>query len=313
MRRLGAAAAGGVLMVLGIGPSGSVAAAPPPPAGTNLQVLSWNVCDVVRWGGCTERRTAEKVALLKRQVTEKYVQAMLLQEVCQSTLKELLGQLGPAWSAHFTPYHWSQKGVLTASPCATKPGTSQPADPDDDVGTAIVVKASLEDPVQYPMIRASTQLVPPFQCATATYFGVRLCNAHLPRSQSDDDFPGLDYRDDHMLAVKDVVDDHPQVVFGGDFNTQPPDAGPSSAKVWKPAELYSTGTGQPGYAECDQAGLPGTTKPRNGRPTHDSNVKIDYLFGSLPGRWCEVEPEAPAGTANLSDHRYLIYSTVVAP
>ncbi|MEU8698809.1 hypothetical protein AB0C61_14240 [Streptomyces sp. NPDC048680] len=39
--------------------------------GTNLQVLSWNMCDVVRWGGCTERRTAQKVALLKQKVQGK--------------------------------------------------------------------------------------------------------------------------------------------------------------------------------------------------------------------------------------------------
>ncbi|CAM5335195.1 hypothetical protein SAVIM338S_00979 [Streptomyces avidinii] len=312
MRKFWGMAAGAALVLLGMGPSGSVAAAEPK-AGTNLQVLSWNMCDVTRWGGCTERQVTQKVALLKQKVQENYVQAMLLQEVCQSTLKELTASLGPSWSVNFVPYHWSQKGVLTVSPCETKPGTSEPKDPNDDVGTAIVVAAGLSDPVQYPMVRPSTALVPPFQCATATYFEVRLCNVHNFRRESDQDFPTLDFRDDYMLAVGDVVKDHPKVVFGGDFNTLPPDSDPASAKVWKPAELYSTGTGAPGYAECDQDSHPGPVKPRTGLPTHDTGIKLDYVFSNLTSRWCVVEPKAAEGQKNLSDHRFLIYSVEVVP
>ncbi|MFJ6466868.1 hypothetical protein ACIQM0_38675 [Streptomyces sp. NPDC091387] len=181
-------------------------------------MLSWTMCDVVRWGGCTARRTAQKVALLKQKVQDKYVQAVLLQEVCQSTLNELLTQLGPGWSANCTPYHWSEKGKLSVSPCETKPGRpTEPLDPHDDVGTAIVVKAGLPDPVKHPMLQPSTALVPPFQCATADYFELRLCNVHSPQRESDNDFPALDHRDDYQLAVKDIVEDYPKVVFGGDF------------------------------------------------------------------------------------------------
>ncbi|MET9464631.1 endonuclease/exonuclease/phosphatase family protein [Streptomyces sp. NPDC006544] len=316
MRKFWGMAAGAALIVLGTGPGGSVAAAEPK-AGTNLQVLSWNMCDVTRWGGCTERQVTQKVALLKQKVQQNYVQAMLLQEVCQSTLKELTASLGPAWSVNFTPYHWSQKGALTVSPCETKPGTSEPKDPNDDVGTAIVVAAGLSDPVQYPMVRPSTGLVPPFQCATATYFEVRLCNVHNPRRESDEDFPTLDYRDDHMLAIRDVVEDYPKVVFGGDFNTLPPDSGPANAKVW-PSELYSTGKNAagedaPGYDECNQTKFPGPVKPRTGVETHDTHIKLDYVFSNLAGRWCIVEPAAAEGTKNLSDHRFLIYSVEVVP
>lgn len=310
MRKFWGVAAGAALVLLGIGPSGSVAAAEPKP-GTNLQVLSWNMCDVTRWGGCTERQVTQKVALLKQKVQENYVQAMLLQEVCQSTLKELTASLGPTWSVNFTPYHWSQKGSLTVSPCETKPGTSEPRDPNDNVGTAIVVAAGLSDPVQYPTIQASTGLVPPLQCATATYFEVRLCNVHNPRRESDEDFPTQDYRDDYMLAVRDIVEDSPKVVFGGDFNTLPPDAGAAHAKVWKPAELYSTGAGSPGYAECNQDKFPETVKPRTGEPTHDTGYKLDYIFSNLVNRWCVIEPKAPEGQKNLSDHRFLIYSVEV--
>ncbi|MFF5973454.1 endonuclease/exonuclease/phosphatase family protein [Streptomyces sp. NPDC012769] len=306
MRKTWGMAAAAALVIVGAVPGGS--AAVPPPAGTNLQVLDWNMCDVPRWG-CGERKVTEKVALLKQKVQDKYVQAMLLQEVCQSTLTELTSQLGTAWSVNFTPYHWSQKGALTVSPCETLPGTSQPKDADDNVGTAIVVKAGLADPVRYPMLQPQTALVPPFQCATATYFEVRLCNVHSPRSESDQDFPQLDYRDDYQLAVKDVVEDFPQVVFGGDFNTRTPEAGAEHAKVWKPAELYGL-PGEAGYAECDQQNYPNR---RTGAPTHEAGVKLDYLFSNLKGRWCDVEPKAPEGETNLSDHRFLIYSVEVTP
>ncbi|MER6779510.1 MULTISPECIES: endonuclease/exonuclease/phosphatase family protein [unclassified Streptomyces] len=304
MRKFLGAAAGAALVVLGVGPGASVAATPP--AGTNLQVLSWNMCDVVRWGGCAERQTDAKVALLKQQVQQRYVQAMLLQEVCQSTLRKLTAELGPAWSVSFQPYHWSQKGVITTvSPCETKPGTSEPLDPNDDVGTAIVVKAGLSAPLKYPMVQPSTALVPPFHCATADYFEVRLCAVHSPRelSEEDPDYPGLDYRDDYQLAVSDIVEDSPKVVFGGDFNTLPPDAGAKYARVWKPADLYSA------YKECDQKNFPG----RTGTATHSSNTKLDYLFSNLKPRSCFVEPTAPEGQKNLSDHRFLIYSVEVAP
>lgn len=108
---------------------------------------------------------------------------------------------------------------------------------------------------------------------------------HSPRQASDLDFPQLDYRDDYQLALRDIVEDYPQVVFGGDFNVTPPDSGPDRAKVWKPAELYAgPELDTPGYAECDQQNHPGT---RTGSATHDSGVKLDYIFGSgsLPGRW----------------------------
>ncbi|MEU8698808.1 endonuclease/exonuclease/phosphatase family protein [Streptomyces sp. NPDC048680] len=120
----------------------------------------------------------------------------------------------------------------------------------------------------------------------------------------------MDYRDDYQLAVKDIVEDYPKVVFGGDFNTRTPDSGPEHAKVWKTAELYGTGPDTPGYAECDQINHPGT---RTGSPTHSSGVKIDYVFSNLKSRSCVVEPTAPAGEQNLSDHRFLIHSVEVVP
>ncbi|MEU7113644.1 endonuclease/exonuclease/phosphatase family protein [Streptomyces sp. NPDC046182] len=274
----------------------SVAATPPP--GTNLQVMSWNMCGVERWG-CTGTGTAaEKADVVKQYVQSHYVQAVLLQEVCTSGLDDLMTKLGAGWSKSFAPYHWSQKGVRTASPCATGAGS----DPNDLVGTAIVVKAGLADAQQYPTTQPWTGLNPPFQCATATYFGVRLCNVHVSTKNANPEHPDWDYRDDQLAEIQRVVSGFPKVAFAGDFNASPPDrAGNPDAWIW-PAGLYSQGPGTPGYQECDQQGA-----VRDGRDTHDGGWKLDYLFSSEARRWCLV-----ADTPR-SDHHVLIESVTITP
>ncbi|MEU6946828.1 endonuclease/exonuclease/phosphatase family protein [Streptomyces sp. NPDC046316] len=274
----------------------SVAATPPP--GTNLQVMSWNMCGVERWG-CTGTGTAaEKADVVRQYVQSHYVQAVLLQEVCASGLDDLMTKLGAGWSKSFAPYHWSQKGVRTASPCATGAGS----DPNDLVGTAIVVKAGLADAQQYPTTQPWTGLNPPFQCATATYFGVRLCNVHVSTKNANPEHPDWDYRDDQLAEIQRVVSGFPKVAFAGDFNASPPDrAGNPDAWIW-PAGLYSQGPGTPGYQECDQQGA-----VRNGRDTHDGGWKLDYLFSSEARRWCLV-----ADTPR-SDHHVLIESVTITP
>ncbi|MFD3946956.1 endonuclease/exonuclease/phosphatase family protein [Streptomyces sp. NPDC058579] len=285
-------------------PATSVAAAAKaaplaPPPGTNLQVMSWNMCGVERWG-CTGTGTGdEKADVVKQYVQSNYVQAALLQEVCASGLDALMAKLGPGWSKSFAPYHWSQKGVKTPSPCATGAGS----DPNDLVGTAIVVKAGLADAQQYPTTQPWTGLNRPFHCATATYFGVRLCTVHVSTKDTNPEHPDWDYRDDQLAEIKQVVSGFPKVVFGGDFNASPPDwpAGNKDAWIW-PAGLYSQGPGTPGYQECDQQGT-----ARTGRATSNGGWKIDYLFSSEARRWCVV------ADTERSDHHVLVESMVITP
>ncbi|MFW3461069.1 hypothetical protein [Streptomyces sp. 058-1L] len=63
----------------------------------NLQVMSWNMCDVPRWG-CTDTGTsAQKAGVVKMHVDNTWVHAVLLQEVCENTLATLMTELGPGW------------------------------------------------------------------------------------------------------------------------------------------------------------------------------------------------------------------------
>ncbi|MFD7320755.1 endonuclease/exonuclease/phosphatase family protein [Streptomyces sp. NPDC059875] len=279
-------------------PAAAQAVAATPPPGTNLQVMSWNMCGVERWG-CTGTGTADQKAdVVKQYVQSHYVQAVLLQEVCKSGLDALMPKLGAGWSNSFVPYHWSQKGVRTPSPCATGAGS----DPNDLVGTAIVVKAGLADAQQYPTTQPWTGLNPPFQCATATYFDVRLCTVHVSTKEANPEHPDWDYRDDQLAEIKQVVSGFPKVVFGGDFNASPPDwPNYTDAWIW-PAGLYSQGAGTPGYQECDQQGT-----ARTGRPTHNGGWKIDYLFSSEARRWCLV------ADTERSDHHVLVESVTITP
>lgn len=278
---------------------GAVCAAPSAGAAEakNLQVMSWNMCGVERSTyHCGNYGTPEqKIGVVKYHVLNSYVQAALLQEVCQEDLALLMDELGAGWSANFAPYQWSQDGVKWNSRCGEDDGRA--AVP----GTAIVVKGGMTGARTYPTTQPWTGQQSPFQCATATYWGVTLCNVHAARLGSNPDHPEWDYRDDQFAEIKAVVNTFPRIVFGGDFNSLSPDApGNTAAWVW-PEGLYSTGDGTPGYQECDQTGA-----SRTGRPTYDnSTAKLDYLFSSEPRRWCVVADSA------FSDHHVVIESVSV--
>ncbi|MFJ7062361.1 endonuclease/exonuclease/phosphatase family protein [Streptomyces microflavus] len=80
----------------------------------NLQVMSWNMCDVPRWG-CTDTGTsAQKAGVAKMHVDNTWVHAVLLQEVCENTLATLMTELGPGWGNPWT-------GLQAPFHCATAP------------------------------------------------------------------------------------------------------------------------------------------------------------------------------------------------
>ncbi|MGI5451282.1 endonuclease/exonuclease/phosphatase family protein [Streptomyces sp. CA-243310] len=259
----------------------------------SLQVLSWNMCGPQRatWN-CSGTGTPEdKVGVITRQVAVNRVEAALLQEVCEDDLTLLMSRLGTGWNKTFAPYQWSQEGKKSNSRCGEDTGRA------DRIGTAIVVKGQISDANTYPLTQPTTGLQSPFQCATATASNTRLCSVHASRRGVNPDHPDWDYRDDQLAEIKAVVNGHPRVVFGGDFNALPPhDPDNTTAWVW-PAGLYPNAAGAPGYEECDQNNATGTT-----RPTHASGAKIDYIFTSLPKNWCTVT------TTPHSDHRVLIES-----
>lgn len=283
----------GALLLAGAAVPGAAAAEP-----GNLQVMSWNMCGSQRdsWGCAGTGTPEQKIGVVEYHVQNNYVQAALLQEVCEDDLDLLMDELGPGWSSSYFPYQWSQDGVRWNSVC----GNDGPGERTDSIGTAIVIKAGMADAKSYPLTQPWTGLNQPFHCATATWWDVTLCNVHLSRKSANPDHPEWDYRDDQLADIKDVTSGFPKVVFGGDFNALPPDwPGNSSAWIW-PEGLYAEGPGAPGYLECDQEGA------RTGRPTHDGGWKLDYIFSSETRRWCGL------GDSAYSDHHVLLESISVA-
>lgn len=277
------------LLFVGAAPASAESVAAP----KDLQVMSWNMCGSQRtsWGCAGTGTPQNKIDVVKYHVTSNFVQAVLLQEVCENDLTSLMSQLGSGWSKSFQPYQWSQDGVLANNTCGEN------GNRDDRIGTAIVVKSGLADPRAYPTTQPWTGQNRPFHCATASYWGIRLCNVHLSLAGSNPDHPTWEYADDQLAEIKSVVAGFPNVAFGGDFNLEPPYfAGNNRAWLW-PAGLYSTAPGVAGYAECDRG---------SDRDTHDGGYKIDDIFSTETERWCAV------GASAYSDHHVVIYSIEVA-
>ncbi|MEU8776889.1 endonuclease/exonuclease/phosphatase family protein [Streptomyces sp. NPDC048606] len=263
-----------------------------------LQVMSWNMCGPRRATyNCDLAVTPEmKVKVVTDQVARNRVEAVLLQEVCEDDLALLMTRLGPGWSKSFEQYEWAQfvggERRTWKSRCGEDDGGRA-----DRVGTAIVARGALTDARKYPVVQPEQGQQTPFQCATATLRDVRLCSVHATRVGANPHDPTQDLRDEQYAQIRDVVRTFPRVVFGGDFNSRPPED-PTGGKAAWPAGLYSTGPGTPGYRECDQSGT-----ARVGRPTYNPTpAKLDYLFSSESPRWCTVT-ETPA-----SDHRFLVES-----
>ncbi|GLY96964.1 endonuclease/exonuclease/phosphatase family protein [Actinoplanes sp. NBRC 103695] len=294
MRKLLTGIAGALLAAMLI-PAAPVHAAAPP--GTSLQLMSWNMCGSKRatWNCGAYGTVADKLGVVEYHVANNFVQAMLLQEICENDLSALMGRLGAGWSRSFAPYRYANDGVLSNTPCGDS-GT-------DRIGTAIVVKAGLSDPRTIATTQPWTGLQRPFQCATATYFNsIRLCNLHLTPRAGNPDHPEWEYADDQLAEIKTVVDGYEHVAFGGDLNVVPPDWAADSSRDWLwPAGLYWNGPGTPGYRECDQ-----TDATRTGRSTTVWGVKFDHIFSTQPKRWCAV------GTSAYSDHAVVIYSMEIA-
>ena len=301
MRRLLNVSAG-LALVVAVG----LLAAPAPRAAAaepkNLQLMSWNMCGSRRatWNCGPYGTPQQKIDVVRHHVSTNYVQAVLLQEVCEDDLDALVGQLGSAWASSFAAYQYSSDGELTTTTCGDAGGRT------DRIGTAIVVRAGLSSPVTHRTTQPWTGLNRPFHCATATYWGIRLCDVHLTPAHGNPDHPDWEYADDQLREIKAVVDGYPAVAFGGDFNVTPPEYGHPSpnprAWLW-PDGLYGA-AGSPGYTECDQDP---SSPLRTGRATHAEWGKLDHIFSTEAPRWCAVARSA------YSDHSVMIFSMAVSP
>jgi endonuclease/exonuclease/phosphatase family metal-dependent hydrolase len=259
----------------------------------NLQVMSWNMCGSQSpdWGCAQYGEPQDKIDVVKYHVQTNYVQAALLQEICENDLNALTSQLGSGWGQSFEPYRYSSDGVRRNNAC----GGART----DRIGTAIVIKAGMSDPRAYEITQSWNGQARPFHCATATYWNARLCNVHLAPKGNNPLEPAWEYADDQMADIRRIVTPFPTLVIGGDFNVSPPDK-PNNAR----AQVWRDGPYATGYRECDQEG-----SVRNGRPTFGNDpaaaVKIDYVFSTETKRWCAV------GDSAYSDHHVMIYSVAV--
>lgn len=216
----------GALLLLGVAAPPSQAAEP-----KNLQVMSWNMCGSQRdsWGCAGTGTPDQKTDVVTYHVQHDYVQAVLLQEICEDDLTLLMGKLGSGWSKSFAPYQWGQEGVKWNSRC----GNDGAGNRADRIGTAIVIKAGMKDAKQYPITEPWIGQQQPFHCATATYWDVTLCAVHNSLREANPEHPDWDYRDDQLKDIQNVVTQFPRVVFGGDFNSLPPDwPGNTTAWIW---------------------------------------------------------------------------------
>jgi hypothetical protein len=276
-------------LVAALVPAAAAVAAEP----RNLQVMSWNMCGSQnpKWGCADFGGPQDKINVVKHHVEANFVQAALLQEVCENDLVALMSQLGSGWSKSFQPYQYATDGVRVNNPCG---GTRT-----DRIGTAIVVKAGLADARAYEIEQSWNGQNRPFHCATATYWGARLCNVHLATAKNNPVEETWEYADDQLADIRQIVADFPTLVLGGDFNVSPPDK-PGNARAW----VWRDGPYAAGYRECDQEGT-----VQDGRPTFGVDpakaVKIDYVFSTEVKRWCAV------GDSAFSDHHVMIYSVAV--
>ncbi|WP_055468906.1 endonuclease/exonuclease/phosphatase family protein [Streptomyces ardesiacus] len=252
---------------------------------STLTVATWNMCGVRQWG-CADTGGAAA----KRRAVERLVRAgvdvVLLQEACATHAESVRAALGGSWRLAFRPYTWrTGAGNEGRVHCEGRGlGTA---------GIAILSDRPLSSVRQVPSRQPVAGVRRGILCADVGAVGVRVCNAHLSLPGSDRAHPGREYRDAQLTALVAAVPGR-RVVFGGDFNLNPPGARNPSSRVW-PSVVYDV------YRECDQSGA----ADRSARPTHVSGHKLDYLFTGLPVSACTLRD------TGVSDHRALLMRVAV--
>ncbi|MEU4559396.1 endonuclease/exonuclease/phosphatase family protein [Actinoplanes sp. NPDC023936] len=310
------------------------------PAGTattDVRVMTWNVCG--ESGTCRAKsdpgRQATQIAELARGAN---TDAVLLQEVCGDEAKNdsrydsgktaskslvtlVQERLGGDWRIAFTPY---------LRPAEDRFGTTAPSGPGATAeyppryvnpratsefrcrgaglagvqGLAVAVRGTIGERAEYELPSPDTGLWLKVLCARrATGTPVRFCTSHFtPQSQDVDRRAGFSYRAEQVQRLRELIGGGADTVFGGDFNSRPPDDPSNTADKAILAPLYA------GYRECEQGhggARRGTgTMWANDQPTKRTDRKYDYLFGAASFTSCEVL--SATALATWSDHLPLV-------
>ncbi|MEU8759377.1 endonuclease/exonuclease/phosphatase family protein [Streptomyces sp. NPDC048659] len=309
---------------------------------STVKVLTWNVCG--ESGGCRAQNQPDtQAARIAGLATAKGADAVFLQEVCgndaendkahdpnktaDKSLVTLLGEKLPGWSVAFLPYtRPAESRFGTEVPVA--PGATVPYPPrypaaqatsdfrcrgKDLIGVqgiAVAVKGTFGERQDYEFHSPKPGLFVKALCVRRTSgTPVRLCTGHLtPKGEDQDPRAGFSYRAEQVLRFGELVGDGHDTVFGGDFNSRPPDDTKSPEDSTVLAPLYAK------YRECEQ-GASGTARKGSGTMWDDvaqdqrTDRKYDYLFTKSSFGSCEVLTD-PA-LAALSDHLPVIGTATV--
>ncbi|WP_159042082.1 endonuclease/exonuclease/phosphatase family protein [Streptomyces sp. TP-A0875] len=289
----------------------------PPTAGAApaslLNVMSWNVC-ANNNNDCGWSHERAGYLELNEQIKNrlKNPDVIFFQEFCEKHAKRvewmLESETGTGWDVRFAPVHHATSGPLVQKECAMGPA------PDlADRGSFGVAIAVPDENVWYkrhdlPSPDAATWEQRTALCASIPSRAVMVCNAHFSAGGKKNDDPDGDWRRKQARKMLEIGEQYRKkgyrVVFGGDFNSVPPDYtisdGPNNILV----DTYEA------YRECDEGLWAGS--PRNGRATKpfpDREIKIDYIFAPNAAQFASCTVTSDAGK---SDH-YPIYGRVSLP
>ncbi|MGW6275357.1 endonuclease/exonuclease/phosphatase family protein [Streptomyces sp. NPDC055060] len=287
-------------------------------AASTLDVMSWNVCanNNTACGWSDERAGyAELTEQIESRLKDPDV--IFFQEFCEKHAKRVEwmlekpvaeGGTGRGWDVRFAPLHHQKGGPTVQKQCAMGPA------PDNaDRGAYGVAIAVPDENTWYESHALPSPDTSDFEersalCAALPSRAVMVCNAHFSAGGASFGDPLGYERTKQAKQMETIVATYEKkgyrVVFGGDFNSVPPDYTASDGPNTVLTDTYAA------HRECDEGSLPGS--PRNGeatKPLDGRKIKIDYIFAPDSAQFtsCTVTPDA-----GKSDH-YPIYGTVSLP
>ncbi|NUW02524.1 endonuclease/exonuclease/phosphatase family protein [Streptomyces sp. CAI 127] len=280
---------------------------------TTLNVMSWNVC-ANNNGKCGWSDARAGFVELNEEIKArlKSPDVILFQEFCEKHAKRVEWMLedhtGRGWDVRFAPVHHQIDGPRIQKQCAMGPA------PDSaDRGAFGIAIAVPEENVWYkrhdltspqPAVHEQRSAL----CAALPARAVMVCNAHFTAGGDDFGDPKGEWRTEQAAQLAEIVKVYEQrgyrTIFGGDFNSVPPDHTISDPPNTILIKTYAE------YRECDENSI--KERPRDGdatKPFDKRAIKIDYIFAQDTAEFSSCSVDADTGK---SDH-YPIYGTVKLP
>ncbi|MFD7447272.1 hypothetical protein [Streptomyces sp. NPDC059909] len=290
--------------------------ASPAPA-ADFHVMSWNVCANSN-DKCLNFRVegadlgSQIAARLGSEAEAKQYRAVFLQELCESHAKEIEKALetktDTGWDVRFAPIKYTVDGssVKAAKTCHNAGSEASGWKDRGAYGIALAVPDSNVWYTSYDLPSPQNQTIDgkwermeqrTAMCAVLPNEALQFCAAHFSSGGAKEDPEGLKRRE-QGAKLQEIVHSYTpagyRTVYGGDFNSVPPD----SASPDTPKDVMTSA-----YAadkECDEG--ESSTRPRDGqvtKPLDGRSIKIDYLFGPSSAIISACDVTADAGQ---SDH-----------